>query len=236
MKKTDQAILLHRLTYSESSLILTFYTSQNGLQKFIFQGGKKKAHQLFPLSLSEITYYKRPDSDLGKLVAVESHRLLSNILFDPIKSSLAFFLAEILQKCLKTEEEEAPLFQFLETEILSVEQGTDLKNFPITFLLQFSHYLGIYPHQTGNDPRFFDAVEGCMLSFEPQRGAIYYEGEAVALLVQLMHSSVPNENGFLHTKQNRQKALEILVHYYQLHIPQFNELKSLDIIREILYT
>ena len=117
MKSTDQAILLNRISYSETSLILTFYTLANGIQKFIFQGGKKKAHQLFPLAISEITFYKRPDSDLGKLTVVESSRILNEVLFNPLKSSVAFFIAEVLQKCLKTEEAEDHLFLFLEEKI-----------------------------------------------------------------------------------------------------------------------
>ena len=84
MKRTDKAILLNRISYSESSLIITFYTFENGIQKFIFQGGKKKAHQLFPLAISEITYYKRPDSDLGKLTSSESKRILNELPFNPI--------------------------------------------------------------------------------------------------------------------------------------------------------
>ena len=112
MKNTDRAILLNRISYSESSLIVTYYTFENGIQKFIFQGGKKKAHQLFPLSLSEITYYKRPDSDLGKLTSAESYQLLKEVPFNPIKSTIAFFIAEVLLKCLKTEESEKDLFLF----------------------------------------------------------------------------------------------------------------------------
>ena len=69
MKSTDKAILLNRINYSESSLIITYYTLNNGIQKFLFQGGKKKANNLFPLSISEITYYNRPDSSLGKVTA-----------------------------------------------------------------------------------------------------------------------------------------------------------------------
>lgn len=234
MKQTDQAILLNRISYSETSLILTFYTLQNGIQKFIFQGGKKKAHQLFPLAISEITYYKRPDSDLGKLTSSESYRVLNELPFNPVKSTIAFFIAEVLQKCLKTEEGEITLFRFLEEEIVFLDKGTDITLFPLKFLLDFSLYLGIYPNSESEENRYFNVMEGYISNHKPMSGDIYYEDEAVQLISQLINHNLPDINPS-NTKQNRSKALEILIHYYQLHIPQFKEMNSLEVVREILY-
>ena len=232
MKRTDKAILLNRISYSESSLIITFYTFENGIQKFIFQGGKKKAHQLFPLAISEITYYKRPDSDLGKLTSSESKRILNELPFNPIKSTIAFFIADVLLKCLKTEESEPYLFEYLEDEIIKLDKETDLTYFPIVFLLSFSQHLGINPNKYSDTCLYFNVMEG-ILSNEKPIGDIFYEGNAVQLISNLMDG---NQVIIENTKQNREEALQILINYYQLHIPQFKNLKSLDVIREILYS
>ena len=50
----------------------------------------------------------------------------------------------------------------------------------------------------------------------------------------MSHSEIVNET--YNTKKNRDEALQILIQYYQLHIPQFKNLKTLDVIREILYS
>lgn len=235
MKSTDQAILLNRISYSETSLILTFYTLAGGIQKFIFQGGKKKAYQLFPLGISEITFYKRPDSDLGKLTAVESSRMLSEIPFNPIKSSVAFFIAEVLQKCLKTEEAEDHLFQFLEQRILYLDKTSDIALFPIEFLIDFSMYMGIYPNKESEEDKYFNVMEGTIENSVPLSGDIYYEGEAVLLLSKIIDGNDVSGLEEMNTKVNRSKTLEILIHYYQLHVPQFKGLNSLEVIREIFY-
>lgn len=235
MKLTDKAILLNRISFSESSLILTFYTFENGIQKFIFQGGKKKAHQLFPLSISEITYYKRPDSDLGKLTLIESHRVLNELPFNPIKSTIAFFVAEVLLKCLKTEECEMALFQFLEEKIVQLDKALDLSHFPILFLLDFSLYMGIYPHKENANCRYFNLVEGIIESKEPV-GDIYFEGEATQLISKMIDSNNREELVLTSSKKTRDEALQIMIQYYQLHIPQFKELNTLEVIREILYS
>ena len=234
MKNTDKAILLNRISYSESSLIITFYTFENGIQKFIFQGGKKKAHQLFPLAISEITYYKRPDSDLGKLTSSESKQILNELPFHPIKSTIAFFIADVLLKCLKTEEGENVLFEFLETEIIKLDKATDLTYFPLLFLLAFSNYLGINPNKESETCLYFNVMEGILGNSKPI-GDIYYEGDAVQLIAEIIDGKETSTS--LHSsKKTREEALQIFIHYYQLHIPQFKDLKTLDVIREILYT
>lgn len=103
MKQTDYGILLNRISYSESSLITTFFTENSGIQKFIFLGGKKKVGNLNPLGIYELTYYKRPDSELGKINQAELVNSMNNIFFNPTKSVIAFFVAEILYQGIKSE-------------------------------------------------------------------------------------------------------------------------------------
>ena len=100
MKLTDDAISIHKSDYSSSSLIATFLTKKNGLQKFIFKGGKKKAHNIFPLALSEITYYGR-NTDLLNLTDVES-RFPQQLQFNPVKSPFCkhFFIISAIKKAI----------------------------------------------------------------------------------------------------------------------------------------
>lgn len=233
MKKTAKAILLHRISYSESSLILTFYTFENGIQKFIFQGGKKKVNQLFPLALSEITYYKRPDSTLGKISSSDSYHPLSNLPFHPIKSTIAFFVAEVLLKCLQTEESEKAFYLFIEKEIINLDKEEDVSFFPILFLLKLSYHMGIYPNTVSEPFLYFNLMEGEIGSIKPI-GDIFHEGNAVNLLSKLIANQTIDKEDF--SKQIRNDALQILIQYFQIHIPKFNQLNSLEVIREILYT
>ena len=233
MKKTDKAILLNKISYSESSLILTFYTYQNGIQKFIFQGGKKKAHHLFPLALSEITFYKRPDSTLGKVTSSESYKPLNNLPFHPIKSTIAFFVAEVLLKCLQTEESEIDFFQFIEDEIIDLDKSEDVSFFPILFLLKLTYHMGIYPNTVSEPFLYFNLMEGEIGNVKPI-GDIFYEGKAIDLISKLIEGQQIEKE--VYSKEIRAEALQILIQYFQIHIPKFNQLNSLEVIREILYT
>ena len=230
MKSTDKAILLNRINYSESSLIITYYTLSNGIQKFLFQGCKKKANNLFPLSISEITYYNRPDSSLGKVTASETSKILNEIPFDPVKSTIAFFIAEVLSKCLQTEESEHLLFQFLEDKICELDKSKDVTLFHIQFLIDFSEYLGIQPNIVDDNGVFFNLMEGTISNYKPD-GDIFVHGE----LVELVRVCILKKTTVHHSKKLRAEALDRLVKYFQLHTPQFNNLKTLEVIREVLY-
>lgn len=232
MKENDKAIFLHRIPYSESSLIVTLYTFQNGIQKFLFQGGKKKASGLFPLSLNEIHYYRRPDSELGKLTTVIPYEMLHSISLNPLKSTIAFFLVDVLMKCLQTNQSDPELYLFTEQKIIELDEKEDLSLYVILFLLEFSEQMGIQPSLENENKLFFHLQDG-EFSNKHSREELVAEGEAVFLIQELLKNKETQSTEY--SKKVKQEAFEILILYYKLHIPKFEIQKSLDIIREILY-
>jgi DNA repair protein RecO (recombination protein O) len=228
MKIVDKAIFLHRIPYSESSLIVTLYTKSNGIQKMLFQGGKKKAAVLFPLAIGEITYYNRPESTLGKLTAFESVQALQSITTNPFKSTIVFFIAEVIQNCLRTEEKEESIFLFLVSMIEALEASTEIANFPVQFLIDFSEHLGIQPHIEEENGRYFNLNEG-IIGHQYSRGDILIEGPVVAAIQQQLTTGTLQLNAFV-----RKELLAVILQYYKMHIPQFKDLKTLEIVREIL--
>lgn len=230
MKENDKAILLHRIAYSESSLIVTYYTYRSGVQKFIFQGGKKKATSLFPLSLSEIHYYRRPDSDLGKLTSVTPLVMLHELSSNPIKSTIVFFLVDVLRQCLQTDQSDPELFSFVESKIISLNKEEDLSLFVIRFLLEFSEHMGIEPSLETENKKYFYLQDGEFTDFE-RKGDLFAGVESSELIQNLLRKIDNNEA----SKIVKQETFEFMVVYYKLHIPRFNVQKSLEIIREILY-
>ncbi|MBP6090334.1 MAG: DNA repair protein RecO [Crocinitomicaceae bacterium] len=231
MKDTDHAIFLHRTHYSESSLITTFYTKKNGIQKFIFQGGKKKSVGIFPLALSEIQYYHRPDSELGKLTATSPLKMLHELSTNPIKSTLAYFIADVLRNCLKTDQKDIHLFTFLENRIELLSLTTDLSLFNTQFLIDFTYHLGIEPILSTTVKTYFYLQDGSF-SDTYRIGEIVAKNDGV-LLIQALFLKEKIDINF--SKQAKKEAFEIMLSYYKLHLPSFDTSNSIEIIREILY-
>ncbi len=230
MKQSDNAIFLHRIHYSETSLIATFYTQNSGIQKFMFQGGKKKGTSLFPLSLCEITFYKRPDSELGKLTEARPSEMLIELFSNPLKATLAFFMADVIKQCLQTDQADEQLYEFLSASVQSLDSAEDLSTFSTEFLIGFSQQLGIEPQIQEQNCSFFHLQDGDFSDFD-RRGELVATGEGVQFIQHVLRGTLSENN----SKHIRKEAFEVMLNYFKLHIPRFNVDQSLAIIHDVLY-
>jgi DNA repair protein RecO (recombination protein O) len=231
MKQTDIGILLNRISYSENSLIATFFTEKSGIQKFIFLGGKKKSGNLFPLGIYELTFYKRPDSELGKINQAVLVNSMQNIFLNPIKSVIVFFVAEILYQSIKTEEKDAELFLFINNEINQLESEEQLKVYPALFLLKLITYLGIKPHVENVNSQYFDLEQGVFTSNPTNLDKSINSSASRAIRDFLLE----NEHNTELLQANGKEVISILIAYLTIHLPSFKGQKSLELVRDILH-
>jgi hypothetical protein len=228
MKAIDEGIFLHRSPYSDSSLITTFFTRQKGLQKFVFRGGKKKAYQLYPLSVSELNYYGRTEGNLMNLTSVQASSNY-NFQFDPVKSTIAFFIAECIRKCVIDNDFDTIMFGFLKTEIQRLNDALDCALFPIEFMVAFSEVLGLQP-LVEKQGKVFNLDEGIISNGSSQLNRTE-EGAHVVLIAGLIEGR--NQSSAV-DRLTREKALETMMMYYRTHVPRIERFETYEIVREIL--
>ena len=233
MKTTDKAVVLSRLPYSETSLIVNLFTLESGLQTFLFQGAKKKKGLiLFPLELVEITYYKRGDSSLMKLTEMESFEPLHQLLGNPLKSSIAFFVSELMLICLRDNHQDKKLFQFLSDEIRWLNASEDLSNYLIWFLAQVSKLEGFQPEIQNNPPRYFELQEGKFTNEIPFFPA-YLEEPWLHWLADSLEYDKLDFLALSIPKEERVKLIDAWLEYYQFHVSGMRKMKSLEVIRTV---
>lgn len=229
MKQTGLGILLNRISYSDSSLIVTYLTPNSGVQKFIFRGGKKKASTMFPLAISELNFYGRAGSELLNLTSVEPYHT-TNFQFDPMKSAVAFFIAELVRKCTIDGLDDPESFHYVKEAIIELDMSENISLFPLEFMLNFSRNLGHAPLIEEENGTFFNIDEGSFRTSDSSYQKCY-TGDSVQLILQLIRGEEIDFN----TKQNRVDALNIMLEYYKTHIPRFGDLESLEIVKEIIH-
>ena len=188
-----------------------FYTREFGLQHFLFQGGKKKAAALYPCALCELTFYKRPDSELGKLTEAKAYRNLHHFVLNPLLSTVAFFIADLVN--------------------VNEQENLDGSMLALNFLIEFAVHLGIEPLTDATNKRYFYLNEGSFSNVD-LTGDLVREGSAVFLIQDILRGGSIEQ----YLLQDKRIALEIMIRYYELHIPNFNVDRSLTVIREVLYT
>jgi DNA repair protein RecO (recombination protein O) len=234
-----RGIVLSYLKYRESSIIARVYTEQRGVQSYLVNGVRRAKPPgriaLFqPLTLLELVAYvpRQGGGTLTRLAEFRCAEPFRSLPYDVRKSSVALFLSEVLSKSVREEEENASLFRFLHDSILAFDQqDVGVENFALLFLLHLTDYLG-FGLRTGAELTDQVAMAG------PVAGSGFSSGPATLRLREFEHyfdellqapatSTIPSG-------QVRRELLAVLMRYYQLHIEGLGEIKSLEVLSEVL--
>ena len=231
-----EGIVLQKIDYSESSLIIKLLTPDEGIQSFIFQGAKrknKKGNLVSPMAVVSIEYFRRNDSALGKIRSLESALVFKQIPFDPYRSSVLFFMNEIVIKTVKDKSVDEDLYTFLRSMLEILDLSEKIANFPIKFLYQLTKYLGFYPQIEPNGI-YFDLQEGKFVKYEPNH-PFYLNKKDSQLLLQLSKQGFDSESELSLPLETRRKLLSDLLKYYQVIIDNFEEVKSVAVLEASLH-
>ncbi len=234
---STKGIVIGSVKYSETSLIVRIFTRELGLQSYIIKGirSKKSGHKaaLFqPLQMLEMTVYNRENKKINHVKELKPAYVYQTISFDPVKRSVAIFITEILNRSLKENLPDKALSEWLWQTLtwydLSNEKTTD---FHIIFLIQLTKFLGFFPkYSEPGNIRSFDLMEGVFGNNEPVHPH-YISGEDAILFYKMLNFSFNDISSISISSNERSRLLDILIEYYRLHIENFGEVKSLDVLR-----
>ena len=239
MLTKTQAIVLHAIKYGETRLIVDMFTRSHGRLSFIVSlpkspKGKIKKQFFQPLTLLEIEADVRPRLQLQKLSDVRILHPFSTIPFNQHKLSIALFIAEFLFYALRSEQQNALLFDYVIDSIQWLDgQDSRFANFHLVFLMRLSRFLGFYPnlddYATGD---YFDLRESIFCAQPPVHHDFLHphEAEIVQLMMRMDYATM---HLYQLSHHDRNRLLEVALTYYRLHLPDFPELKSLGVLQEL---
>ena len=240
MQAKTRGIFLHHINYSETSIIARIYTEKFGRQSYIVNGvrGKKSSMKMSffqPFSLLDMEVYQRPGHDLQRLKDARVAMPFEQIPFDIAKSSQAIFLSEVLLKCLREEEPNDELFDFLFQSICLLDRKRDgIANFHLSFLFQLTDYFGVFPQTPDQlNARFFDLAAASFCADEPFHTQ-FMDIETSSKFMELYGTGLDQIEKLSYNNRWRTVLLSRLLEYYKIHLDLVGELKSLTILKEVL--
>jgi DNA repair protein RecO (recombination protein O) len=239
MLHKTRGIVFKTTDYGESSVIVQVFTEKFGLQSYIINAGKKpkakiSRNMLQPLHLLDMVVYHKATGNVQRIAELKNAPLLQTIPYDVIKSCLVIFLNEVLHKAVRQQTAEESLFDFVFNAIEWLDhQTTGLANFHLLFLTRLTRYLGFYPdkYPTG-DAEYFDMKNGNFTRYKPQ--TLYLSPphtQNFSLLLQCTFESLP---ALKFTNDERRYLLAKLLEYYSLHIEGFGNIRSHEVLEEVL--
>ncbi|MBU1009481.1 MAG: DNA repair protein RecO [Bacteroidetes bacterium] len=240
MTDKSRGIVLHQVKYSDSSLIVKIYTETHGLQSFLVKGVYGRHSRFRPalfqlLTLVELVADFRPNKDLHFLKELGVDVPFTSIPFSVQKNTIVYFLSELLLKTIKEHEANPALFGFIHQSIewfdLVKENYVD---FHLFFALELTRHLGFYPKlEAGDKGEVFDLLEGVFRKSPPAHFH-YIASPLSESFAALCRAKTDDLDKLGFDNACRRKLLQEIIHFYRLHIPGFNEMKSPDILREML--
>jgi len=236
-----RGVVLHRMKYSETSLIVKIYTEQLGLKTYLVKGARRPksrqaANMLQSMNLLDMVVYNRNSKSMQTIKEMRPAILFNQIPFDTVKGSVGLFMMEMLSKSIREEEENLALFDFI-YRALSFLDVTDLPiaNFPIFYLLKLSQYLGIEPFNNYDSQCTYFNIESGQFDAALVTFPMTVDEESSRLIAAL-HKAMTFEEvvGLEISRSARENVLQVLLRYYEFHIDSFKNIKSLRVLREVL--
>lgn len=231
-----ESIILQNIKYGDKKLILKVFSKQYGFITLSAITGKSpsskiKPASILPLQLSELSFNFKQNKDIQQLIEANLLYVCDNISKDFNKLTVAQFLNEVLIKCIKEQNPNEELFDFIVSSYKWFnEANEEYNNFHICFLFELSKYLGFEPLNNFNKHNlYFDTREGKFtevslsfpLGFDKLQSQLFLKIFDANLLRKPLGRSERNE------------LLECLLAYYKMHVAGFNELKSFEILKEL---
>jgi DNA repair protein RecO (recombination protein O) len=233
-------IILYTTKYSDTSLITKIYTSDFGLQSYIINGvrskkSKNKASLFQPMTIVDLVVSNSGKGNLQRISEINNCHPYNDIPYNIVKSSIAMFLNEILYKTLKEEHADEELFEFVKNSFLILDLKTDnCVNFHIYFLVQLSRFLGFYPQGNySKETCYFDLKEGRFCTNIPSHSH-YLSPENAQMLDDLTKASYESVGILKIIKSQRKELLQRIIRFYQLHISSIGDIKSVEVLEEVL--
>ncbi|MBS1647318.1 MAG: DNA repair protein RecO [Bacteroidetes bacterium] len=237
MQQKNQGIILQSTRFQEKKNILKIYTLQRGMQSYIVHVGhsaasKIKAAHVLPLNQIEFTENVKNTRSLQSISNIQVLHVYQSLHNNPVKNTLAVFLNEILIKSLREQPEHKELFFFITQQLLLLDSShADTAHFHLHFLIEMAWHLGFYPHNNYNEKNtLFDVQEGIFTATLPAQHLHYADSNDAFYLNQLLSK----KTDFHCTSEVRSNLLNLLLLLYKLHLPNFGEVKSIQILKELL--
>ena len=232
MLKKTRGIVISYTRYSETSIIVKIFTEVMGMKTYIVNGVRStkngsKIALYQPLTLLDlVVYYKKEHTGIQRISEARCQVPYQHIPIDFQKSTMALFIAEVLGKVLRDEEQNQLLFDFLfQTLVWFDDNQENYHSFHLQFLAKIPRFIGF-------DPMSAEVLLAQIEEHKPLRFPPSLLPQIKKEINQLLASNFeeiiqvsPNIRGYI---------IDLFLEYYRVHTAGFGEVKSLTVLREMM--
>ena len=238
MLTKTRGIVLRKLNYRETSLIVDIFTEEHGLMSYIISGVRQARARtgtvlLQLMAIVDVVAYHSEKAKLHRIREAHAAYIFANIPGDIRKNAMILFMAELCSKVIRQTEKHPSLYHLIESEIIALDQATDqLADRHLLFMIRLADELGFGPEER-LDPAHdtFDLLDGRFISGRPYHEYYLLDTDAFNQYLQAARDPASQPP---HDRVIRNRILDQLILYFQLHLDKMPELHAHRVLREIL--
>jgi DNA repair protein RecO (recombination protein O) len=244
---TTEGIVLKTHALGDTSRIVTAYTRDHGLRKFVAKGARKLpsrfGYALEPLSRSRFVFYLKPDRDLHLLSKAEVLDALGSRISDLARLAHAQAALEIVDRLVWGEEPHPRLFALLVQALDGCARAPigALPAVTLAFQLQLASELGYRPRldqcavdgRAVSQRRAFSPSRGgllCDACASREAGVVYLSPDALASLSLLLSRPILEAGDYVELPRSGE-LLRVIEEFFRTHFQRFHGLRSLEVLR-----
>lgn len=239
MQMKTNAVVLHELRYGDSQLVVDMFTETMGRMSFICRvpkgrRGGVQARLLQPMNIIAVDFDYRQKANLQHPRNVQIAVPYQSIPFEPYKIGICLFLSEFLYHATRGEQENRPLYRYVVESLQWLDLAADnYANFHLVFMMRLSRFLGFFPNLEDYEQGCVFDMRNGVFTKNPLTHPDYINPEEASRMMTLMRMNFETMRLFKMSRQDRNRCVELIINFYRLHIPNFPELKSIDVLKSL---
>jgi len=237
---STKGVVLHCMDYSETSIIARVFTEQLGLQTYIVKGVRKKGarikRNLFaPLSIIQLVANHKEGEGMRVMRDASCEFQLNGIATDMAKTAVSIYISELLSHTVSAQMADPNLYGFIEDAILNLDRATGaISGFPLSFTIGLTQFMGFDPHNNFSvNDTYFDMEGGNFCSHPPDH-PYYLSSPLSNRLSEVLTALNAGVVSIVADHSTRSELLAKMLEYYRIHLPAFGEIKSVQVLSDVL--
>lgn len=233
MLHTTRAIALRTFRHSDRTTVLKAYTEAFGARSYMVRTGKRGAvlpAVLQPLGRLELVVAENRERDLQLVREARIAQPYLGIAHDPRRAMLLLFAQEVFYRTLHEGAPDATLFRFVMQVLDTIDTGNALGQVPVDLLIGLAGQLGFLPEPPEPGEDRFDLQEGSFFTGPACHAFCMESADAAAFALLLRNMQSPPRL----SAPVRRALLGHLLLFFRFHVEGFGELRSPEVLHELL--
>ncbi len=231
-------VVLRKYPFGDNGLVVHVFSDTFGRVPLLLKNARSRKAPLPYGTIRPLYMFEGVLTRSGDFCHVREARplkLLDNIMSDPRKTAIAFFIADVWSGCLREQDEQKGVFAFIKSTVETLEEmAHGWSFFHHWVMLQTAQHLGFSPGVGSFKTEFYlDLLHGEYTLSPPAHPYTAGPEDAQCISWLSQFSSLPPTAPPNWSIGRKREVLRLLIDFFRLHVDGFKTPGSLEVLNQL---